>query len=108
MKFNHINTWFPLLLIATGLCLRLAWNSDMEWKDDEKLMFELANAAVAADQVPDIGMMSGGGVVNPGLSVAPFAFFAKFTNTPEGMNRMVQITNIVALLMYLAFVLKLV
>jgi hypothetical protein len=93
-------------IIAFGLFLRLVWIGDMEWKDDEQWMFKNAHAVAASGHFPDAGMRSGGGIVNPGMSVAIFALVALFTDHPLEMNRVVQIINIVAILCFLFFVFK--
>lgn len=96
-----------LLLIAVfiaGCILRLIWIEDMEWKDDEKVMYELAHNVASAGQFPELGMMSGGGIVNPGLSVGVFSFIALFTDNPISMARAVQLANILAILFFLLFI----
>jgi hypothetical protein len=96
---------FNFTIIALGLCLRLIWPSDMEWKEDEKDMYAMAHKAVDTGTLPAAGMRSGGGLVNPGLSVAPFALFAMYSNDPVAMNRMVQLTNVLAVCCFLLFIL---
>jgi hypothetical protein len=95
---------FVYTMLSLGIVFRLVWNTDMEWKTDEKLMYRMANEAVQSARLPETGMMSGGGIVNPGFSVAPFAFFAFFTDSPLTMNRMVQLLNIAAIIGLLLFV----
>ena len=97
---------FLIFMIFAGIVLRLVFTSDMEWKDDEKIMFDLAHQSAYKGEFPAIGMMSGGGVVNPGLSVAVFALIASFTNSPIAMVRVVQIMNIVAILLLLLFIIR--
>jgi hypothetical protein len=102
---EHKEQLFFFVMIALGIILRLIWSSDMEWKDDEKDMYRMAQESVSSGAIPAAGMKSGGGIINPGLSVAPFAFFALFTNNPIAMNRMVQILNVLALCCFLFFIL---
>ena len=90
--------YFLLIIIAVGLVLRLVWISDMEWKDDEKLMYTMAHTALDKGVFPDVGMKSGGGIVNPGLSVGVYAIIAAYTTDPLAMNRVVQIINIISIL----------
>src|ERR1051326_3748550 len=59
--------FFAIMLIA--MFLRLAWTSDMEWKEDEKLMYSMAHEAVEKNNLPVVGMGSGQGIPNPGMSV---------------------------------------
>lgn len=96
---------FLFFIVATGIILRLVWLSDMEWKADEKWMYEKAHEAAATKTFPAVGMQSGGGIVNPGMSVAAFAIIASFTNDPLAMNRVVQIVNIISILCFLLFAL---
>jgi hypothetical protein len=97
--------FFFIIMIALGIIMRLIWSADMEWKDDEKDMYRMAQEAVNSGTIPAAGMKSGGGIINPGLSVAPFAFFALFTHDPVAMNRMVQLLNVLALCCFLLFIL---
>ncbi len=91
-------------VIAIGLFLRLVWVSDMEWKDDEQWMYAKAHEVAASGHLPAAGMRSGGGIVNPGMSVGVFAVIAKFTADPLEMNRVVQIINILSVLGFLLFI----
>jgi len=84
--------------------LRLIWTSDMEWKGDENQMFEMAKDAAKKGWLPQVGMESGGGIVNPALSVGIFAIAANFTNDPLAINTVVQIINVVAILCFLLFI----
>ncbi len=93
-------------IIAIGLFLRLIWINDMEWKDDEQLMYKMAHTSVDKGQFPEVGMESGGGIVNPGLSVGVFAVIASFTHDPISMDRVVQIINILSILCFLIFIIK--
>jgi hypothetical protein len=93
------------LIIAAGLFLRLVWPGDMEWKDDEQWMFAKAHEVAATGHFPSAGMRSGGGIVNPGMSVGVFAVIAFFTSDPVDMNRVVQIVNVIAVLCFLFFAL---
>ncbi len=99
------NNIFLFIIILIGLLLRLVWTSDMEWKDDEQQMFAMAHEAAGKCTLPSAGMRSGGGIVNPGMSVGPFAVIAMFTSTPVAMNRAVQIINVVSILCFLMFML---
>ena len=104
MQRNKNQKYVLFFIIAIGLFLRLVWVSDMEWKDDEQWMYKKAHEAAAAGQLPAAGMRSGGGIVNPGMSIGVFAFIAKFTDDPLEMNRVVQVLNIFSVLGFLLFV----
>jgi hypothetical protein len=87
--------WFFLIL---GSVLRLIWPLDMEWKFDEKWMFAKGLAvAQGRDAWPWIGMPSGVGLRNPGLSIWPFALIAYFADTPVAMNFVIQVLNTLGL-----------
>ncbi|MDI1355185.1 MAG: hypothetical protein PSX36_09710 [bacterium] len=102
--FRSKDLIFLVVMIVLGIFMRLIWPSDMEWKDDEKDMFAMAQKAVETGSLPKAGMRSGGGIVNPGLSVAPFALFALFTKDPVVMNQLVQVVNVLALCCFLFFI----
>jgi hypothetical protein len=69
----------------------------MEWKADEQLLFARAIAAAHDGVLPWLGINSGANILNPGFSIWPFAFFARFTADPVGMLQWVQWSNVVAL-----------
>jgi hypothetical protein len=88
----------PWLLLAAGSALRLAWPLDMEWKFDEKWMFAKAQRiAHGSEALPWIGMPSGVGLQNPGLSIWPFACLARLTHDPVHMTELVQLLNVLVL-----------
>jgi hypothetical protein len=96
---------FPYAVIAIGIFLRLVWLSDMEWKGDERWMYTKAHEVAVEKKFPEVGMESGGGIVNPGMSVAAFAVIAAFTGDPLEMGRAVQIINVLSILFFLLFIL---
>jgi hypothetical protein len=102
---NVQSKYFIFFCIAAGIFLRLNWNSDMEWKADEQWTYEQAHKTAATGTFPAAGMQSGGGIVNPGLSLGIFAVIASFTHDPLAMNRVVQLINIAALLCFAWFAL---
>jgi hypothetical protein len=69
----------------------------MEWKADEQLLFARAITAARDGVLPWLGINSGAHILNPGFSIWPFAFFARFTTTPVGMVQWVQWSNVIAL-----------
>ena len=102
---NFLGKYFIFFCIAAGIFLRLNWNADMEWKADEQWTYEKAHETGASGTFPASGMQSGGGIVNPGLSLGIFALIASFSNDPLSMNRVVQLINIAAILCFLWFAL---
>lgn len=94
------------LVIFLGVILRLIWVEDMEWKYDEYWMY--SNAMLASEEGiwQTVGMKSGAGIINPGLSVWVFSIIGFFVDSPLGMARGVQIMNILALLGFIFFVKK--
>lgn len=77
----------------------------MEWKADEQWTYQKAHETAASGKFPAAGMQSGGGMVNPGLSLGIFAAIASFTHNPLAMNRVVELINIAAVLCFLWFAL---
>lgn len=95
---------FIFVIIISGLILRLIWTEDMEWKYDEKCMYSLAHKAVDKQTLPILGMGSGKGIENPGMSVWVFAAMALFTDSPVSMNRIVEIINVISIVCFLLFI----
>ena len=88
----------PWGLLLAGTVLRLLWLRDMEWKFDEKWMFAKAQRVAAGiDPWPWVGMPSGVGLENPGLSLWPFALLARFTQDPVAMTQAIALLNVLAL-----------
>jgi hypothetical protein len=97
----------PWALVCLGSGLRLAWVSDMEWKLDEKWMFDKAQrVARGSDDWPWVGMPSGVGLENPGLSLWPFALLARLTHDPVTMAQAVATLNVLALWGFMLWVLR--
>lgn len=90
-----------LAAIVIGCALRLVWPADMEWKTDERILTASAIQAAKEGAIPAAGMKSGGGILNPGLSVGVFALVARFSHDPLVMVSMVQWANVIALLGFL-------
>jgi hypothetical protein len=95
--FARWERWVWVFLII-GSLLRLIWPLDMEWKFDEKWMFEKGVAiAQGRDPWPWLGMPSGVGLRNPGLSIWPFALLGFFADTPVAMTHTIQWINTLGL-----------
>jgi hypothetical protein len=67
-------------------------------------MYERASEVAFRGDWPATGMMSGGGVLNPGFSVAVFAGLARISAGPVAMVRLVQVANVLALLLFVVFI----
>jgi hypothetical protein len=92
--------------LIAGTILRLLWAEDMEWKIEEKWMFEQAQLiASGAAPLPLVGMESSVIVRNPGMSIWCFALIAKFAHDPIAMVRCIQWLNIVTIWLFFGFVL---
>ncbi|MCF8299119.1 MAG: hypothetical protein K9J13_16340 [Saprospiraceae bacterium] len=102
VKSNYL--FFIIILI--GIILRFVWAADMEWKTDEKWMFEKAQEIVKTGDWRMVGMRSGGGIVNPGMSLWIFAIFSYITSDPVVMVRIVMTLNVLAILGFLFFIYK--
>jgi hypothetical protein len=100
----------PLLFLTAafllGALLRLSFPRDIEYKFDENWMFEKTQEVAAGGPWPTVGMPSSQGIVNPGLSVWFFIGLQKLsgTDTPVGLARAVQVSNIIAILILLLFI----
>jgi len=100
---------FLIFLVAAfviGALLRLAYPADIEYKQDERWMFEKTQGVAAGEAWPAVGMPSSQGVVNPGLSVWSFIVLQKLSRarTPVGLARAVQVVNILAILVLFLFI----
>jgi hypothetical protein len=101
---------FAVIVLVVGALLRLAWGRDIEFKHDESFMFERAMNAGISEPFPWVGMPSGVGTPNPGLSIWLFVGLARLFNivTPPGLARAVQLSNVIALALAMIFALRLV
>src|SRR5207247_695285 len=91
--------FFMVVVFVCAAALRLAWGNDIEYKGDERYMFEQTTRPLFAAPLPRIGMPSGIGVPNPGISVWVFLGISRLfrSTTPPELSRAVQITNVAAL-----------
>lgn len=81
--------WTLLFAIAwvAGICLRLAWPGDMEFKEDEEYNSWLALEIAAGRRPwPWVGMPSGVYVPNPGLSIGLFALLARLWGATDAIG----------------------
>ncbi len=103
--YHKLELLIIILFLITGTCLRLLWATDMEWKSEEKWMFEQAQlVASGAAPLPIVGMQSGVHIPNPGMTVWWFALIANFAHDPIAMVRWVQCLNILAIWLFFGFV----
>ena len=95
--------WLALLSIAIGAALRFAWPGDIEFKGDERYVFERTQLASA--WWPALGMPSSVGVRNPAMSVWVFVGLARafHVTTPTGLAMSVMGLNVVALALLFVF-----
>ncbi len=103
---QSVNIYLIFFFVLAGIIIRLTWVNDMEWKWDERLMYVAAVDIANGGELPATGMKSGGGVENPGLSMWVFGLIAKITTDPVGMVKIIIISNIIALLGFLALAFK--
>lgn len=96
------------IALLAGIFLRLSFPTDIEYKYDERWMFEASQKIGVSQPWPLVGMTSGPGVPNPGLSVWVFVGLARLFHavTPPELARAVQMLNICALFFLAFFSLK--
>lgn len=95
-----------ILIIILGFILRLSFLNHMEWKYDQAWMFYSSLENANSFTFPWIGMKSGGGISNPGVSVWVFTLLGFIFKTPIKMALGVAFLNIFAILGFLFFGLK--
>lgn len=76
MKNNRLQ-FLLFLSLAAGTFLRFFHLEDMEYKDDERYMYESVMGLAGKTPYPDLGMGSGVFIRNPGLSIWVFSFLAQ-------------------------------
>ncbi|HUY35429.1 MAG TPA: hypothetical protein VMV69_21980 [Pirellulales bacterium] len=88
--------------LTAGAVLRLAWAGDMEYKLDERWMFEQTQAGGIATSEPWTGMPASIGCNGPGMSVWVFVALAWLceVNDPPALVRIVEVLNVGALLLH--------
>ncbi|BDG10408.1 hypothetical protein [Anaeromyxobacter paludicola] len=98
---------FATAAVLAGAALRLAWPQDMEWKGDEQAMYALASDLAHGGPLPWVGLGSGVGTRNPGMSVWVFGALHRLfhVRTPVDLGRAVMVLDAAALVGLLAFAL---
>jgi hypothetical protein len=86
-----------MALVASAL-LRFSYAGDMEYKGDERFMFDRSQHIGESEPWPELGMTSGGGLKNPALSIWIFAILARVfgANTPLALDHAVIVLNVAA------------
>jgi hypothetical protein len=94
---------FSLLL---GILCRTIWLGDIEYKGDERWTFEALQTFRQTRHIPTLGMGSSAGIPNAGMSVWVFLALGQLfqAHDPLALARAVQITNVAAIGLLLAFV----
>ena len=97
-----------ILSLGLGLFLRCLWPGDMEYKFDEKHMFEITQTARATGEWPSTGMVSGVGIKNPPLSTWVFIVPALIFNItdPVALSFFVRILGFLTLAILAVLILK--
>jgi hypothetical protein len=106
---KRVETFALLLLcVALGALLRATWTGDMEYKYDEQWMFEHSQSVGRSEPWPGLGMPSGAGLRNPGMSVWVFVALARacHATTPLQLQHGVVAMNVLAFVLLLAFLFR--
>jgi hypothetical protein len=100
--------WLLGAAVTAGCALRLLWVEDIEYKYDEAFMFERSQNVGATEPWPAVGMPSGVGLRNPGMSVWFFVGLARVSGAddPVSLTRAVIVMNVVAIWALAAFVFR--
>src|SRR4051812_25511029 len=93
------------LAIALGITLRLVWPEDIEYKGDERWIFERTQTALAGGPWPWIGQLTSMLLPHPGMSVWIFILLGWVLDarTAPQLALGVQLLNAVAILGWMAF-----
>jgi hypothetical protein len=91
--------------LVAGIGLRLSFPGDIEYKGDERWMFNTTMGILRGAGWPGIGMDSSVGISNPGLSVWVFPAIAWLTraSTPVELARAVALLNSLAVVLLFGF-----
>lgn len=100
---------FTLLIVMVAAVLRLSYPSDIEFKYDEHFMFERSQTIGVTEPWPALGMASGAGTRNPGMSIWIFVGLARlFSATdPVRLAMAVQCLGVLAVALVLLIALRL-
>ena len=94
----------PLAFVGVGMLLRLSFSTDIEFKSDERGLFDLAHAVAAGAVWPWIGPGSSIGAPEPAMTDWILGGLAWLTHpkTPPDLARDIQVLNILALALFAA------
>jgi hypothetical protein len=108
LKKPQAKYWALALAVLVGILFRLIWATDMEYKGDELYMFERSQKIGVSEPWPWLGMPSGVGTLNPGMSMWLFVAIARVfqATDPIGLVRGVQTLNCLALILLAVFAAK--
>jgi hypothetical protein len=94
---SRLAWWMLACALVAGGILRLAWISDMEWKDDERWSYRMSQEVGRSRPWPAVGMPTSLGFSNPGLSVWIFVPIGRMAGTPTSMARAIVLLNMIGL-----------
>jgi hypothetical protein len=102
MNLRH--SWAILgivLALLAGAGLRLIWPADIEYKADEAWTFQHSHET----ELPWLGMPSSVDIPNPGMSLWVFMLLQRLSGAedPPSLARAIQIVNVAALVLLVAF-----
>ena len=100
MKYTKLQIGIIVFGILVAIVLRLLFLSDMEWKWDEKWMWIHSLDWSHRNVLPEVGVMSGGGIVNTGVSTWPFIAMQYLNIGPVDMVLGVSLLNILAIFVF--------
>lgn len=108
LKKPQAKYWALGLAVLIGILFRLIWATDMEYKKDEWIMFTATQEIGVIKPWPWLGMESGVGTLNPGMSMWLFVAIARIFHAtdPVGLVRGVQTFNCLALILLAVFAAK--
>jgi hypothetical protein len=91
--------------LLLGAAFRLIWVDDIEYKEDEAWMFARAQEVCRTGELPVVGQPSSVHLCTPGMSVWVFALLNRLTGArvPTDLARGVQLCNVLALVLVVAF-----
>jgi hypothetical protein len=105
LKKPQAKYWALGLAVLVGILFRLIWAADMEYKGDELYMFERSQKVAVSEPWPWLGMPSGVGTNNPGMSIWLFVGIARLfqATDPIALVRGVEILNCLGLILLAVF-----
>ncbi|MFL5812855.1 MAG: hypothetical protein ACJ763_04710 [Bdellovibrionia bacterium] len=108
LKKPQAKYWALGFAVLVGILFRLIWATDMEYKKDEWTMFTATQEIGITKPWPWLGMESGVGTLNPGMSMWLFVAIARVfqATDPVGLVRGVQTLNCLALIILAVFAAK--